>query len=119
PITLRVAVANNTQPAVTNAAAVSGGGVAQADTETDPTTIGQLPALVVTGYPSAGGIAYAPFTAGHRGADTYTITVANDGYAATSGPVTFRADLPAGLTPESITGGSDWSCTLADATCTR
>jgi len=117
-ITLRVAVANNTQPSVTNVTSVSGGGAAQAAAGTDPTTIGQLPALVVTGYPSAGGIRYAPFTRGGHGAGTYTVTVANDGYAATSAPVTFRAGLPAGLTAESITGGSGWSCSLSTATCT-
>jgi exo-1,4-beta-D-glucosaminidase len=118
PITLRVAVANNTQPSVTNVTSVSGGGAAQAAAGTDPTTIGQLPALVVTGYPSAGGIRYAPFTRGRHGAGAYTVTVANDGYAATSAPVTFRAGLPAGLTAESITGGSGWSCSLSTATCT-
>ena len=42
----------------------------------------------------------------------------NDGYAATSGPVTFTADVPAGLTPVSITAGGGWSCALATATCT-
>jgi len=118
PITLLVAVADNTQPSVTNTVSVSGGGAAQAATGTDPTSIGQLPALAVTGFPSAGGIEYAPFTAGHAGADTYTIAVANDGYAATSAPVTFQADLPAGLTVESITAGHGWSCTVATVTCT-
>jgi uncharacterized repeat protein (TIGR01451 family) len=118
PITLRVAVANNTQPFVTNSVSVSGGGAAKVGTGTDRTTIGQLPVLAVTGYSSAHGIPYAPFTRSQQGAGTYTITVANDGYAPTSQPVTFRADLPAGLTPESITAGSGWSCTLATATCT-
>ena len=118
PITLRVAVADDTQPAVANAVAVAGGGAAAVATGTDPTTIGQLPALAVTGYPSAGGILYAPFARGHAGANTYTVTVANDGYAATSAPVTFQADLAAGLTVESITAGRGWSCTAATVTCT-
>jgi exo-1,4-beta-D-glucosaminidase len=118
PITLRVAVADNAQPSVTNTATVSGGGAAHAGSGTDPTTIGQLPALVVSAYPSAGGVLYAPFTRGGHGADTYTVTVANDGYAATSGPVTFSAILPAGLAPESVTAGGGWSCTLATVTCT-
>jgi exo-1,4-beta-D-glucosaminidase len=123
PIMLRVAVADNTQASVTNAVSVSGGGTARPGTATDPTAIGQVPALVVTAYPSAGGVVYAPFARGRHGAGTYTIAVANDGYAATSGPVTFRADLPAGLTADSITGGSRWSCSaggtgaLATATC--
>jgi exo-1,4-beta-D-glucosaminidase len=118
PITLRVAVASNAQPSVTNAATVSGGGTAQTATTADPTPIGQLPALTVTGYPSAGGISYAPFTRGRHGGGTYTVTVANDGYAATTAPVTFHASLPGGLTAESITGGSGWSCRVATATCT-
>jgi exo-1,4-beta-D-glucosaminidase len=118
PITLRVAVANNTQPSVTSTVTATGGGAAQPGTGTDPTIIGQLPALVTSGYPSAGGVLYAPFARGQHGADSYTISVANDGYAATSDPVTFRADLPAGLTAESITAGGGWSCTLATATCT-
>jgi exo-1,4-beta-D-glucosaminidase len=118
PITLRVAVADNTQPSVTNVVTATGGGAAQADTGTDPTIIGQLPLLDVTGYPSAGGILYAPFARGHAGADTYTVTVANDGYAATSAPVTVQAGLPAGLTAESVTADSGWTCTLASVTCT-
>ena len=121
PITLRVAVANNTQPLVTNMATVLEGtvpsGTVPGGTATDPTAIGQLPALAVTGYPSAGGVRYAPFTKGRHGAGTYTVTVANDGYAATSAPVTFRAGLPAGLTAQSISGGARWSCSLSTATC--
>ncbi|HUN36747.1 MAG TPA: hypothetical protein VMU95_32530 [Trebonia sp.] len=118
PITLRVAVANNTQPSITNAASVSGGGAAQAATGTDPTTIGQLPALVTDGYPSAGGILYAPFTKGHAGANTYAISVANDGYAATTAPVTVQADLPGGLTATSISAPTGWTCQVATVTCT-
>ncbi|MBV9381753.1 MAG: hypothetical protein JOY82_18540 [Streptosporangiaceae bacterium] len=118
PITLRVAVANNAQASVTNMVAVSGGGAARAGTGTDPTVIGQVPELAVTGYPSAGGVPYAPFIRGRHDGGTYTITVANDGYAATSGPVTFSASLPAGLTVTSIRAGSGWSCTVATAACT-
>jgi uncharacterized repeat protein (TIGR01451 family) len=118
PVTLRVAVADNAQPSVTNTASVAGGGSATASTGADQTTIVQLPALVVTSYPSAGGILYAPFTRGGHGADTYTVTVANDGYAATTAPVTFHADLPAGLTAESISADGGWSCAVATVTCT-
>jgi uncharacterized repeat protein (TIGR01451 family) len=118
PITLRVAVANNTQPSVINTATAAGGGAAGTGSGTDPTTIGQLPALVTSGYPSAGGILYAPFTRGGHGANTYTITVANDGYAATSGPVTFQADLPGGLTAASVTADGGWTCEVATLTCT-
>jgi uncharacterized repeat protein (TIGR01451 family) len=127
PITLRVAVANNTQPLVTNIATVLEGtvpgstvpgGTAPSGAGTDATAVGQLPALAVSGYPSAGGIRYAPFTRGRHGAGTYTVTVANDGYAATSAPVTFRASLPAGLTAQSISGSPGWSCSVPAATCT-
>jgi exo-1,4-beta-D-glucosaminidase len=110
PITLKAAVAGNTQPAVTNTATVSGGGSAQPASGPDPTTITQLPALAVTAYPSAAGVRYAPFTRGGHGADTYTVTVANDGYAPTSTPVTFTAVLPAGLTAQQITPPAGWSC---------
>jgi len=117
PITILVAVANNTQPSVTNTASVSGGGAAAAASGTDPTAIGQLPQLAVTGYPSAGGILYAPFTRGHAGADTYIIAVANDGYAATSAPVDLSVDLPGGLTATSITAGAGWTCEVTTLTC--
>jgi uncharacterized repeat protein (TIGR01451 family) len=114
-ITLEVAVADNTQPSVTNTVAVSGGGASGIAAGTDPTTVRQLPALAVFSYPSAGGVPYAPFTPGSG--DVYHVTVANDGYAATSGPVSFGADLPAGLTPVSATAPPGWSCTVPAATC--
>jgi uncharacterized repeat protein (TIGR01451 family) len=118
PITVRVAVADNTQPSVTNTAYVSGGGAAGTGTGTDPTAVGQLPALVTSGYPAADGILYAPFTRGGPGVNTYTITVANDGYAATIGPVTFQADLPGGLTATSVSADGGWTCEVATLTCT-
>ncbi|HEX4832726.1 MAG TPA: hypothetical protein VH478_16710 [Trebonia sp.] len=117
PITLRVAVADNAQPAVANAVTASGGGAPEAASGSDPTAIGQLPLLAVAGYPSASGTPYAPFTRGH-GTDTIALTVANDGYAATSGPVTVTAALPAGLTPVAVSGTSGWTCQVATATCT-
>jgi uncharacterized repeat protein (TIGR01451 family) len=49
--------------------------------------------------------------------DVYQVTVANDGYARTSGPVTFTAALPAGLTPVSISAPPGWTCTVRTATC--
>ncbi|HUA31675.1 MAG TPA: hypothetical protein VMC03_22545 [Streptosporangiaceae bacterium] len=123
PISLEVAVADNTQPSVTNEATVqgggeaSGGGSAAASTGSDPTSVRQLPALAVFSYPSAGGVLYAPFTRGRGASDIYHVTVANNGYAPTSGPVTFSADLPPGLTPVSITAPPGWSCTASTATC--
>jgi exo-1,4-beta-D-glucosaminidase len=116
PITLDVAVADNAQPSLTNTVAVSGGGATGVATGTDPTTVTQMPMLAVTAYPSAGGVAYAPFTPGGDG-DIYHVTVANDGYAPTSGPVSFTADLPPGLTPVSVTAPPGWSCVVSTATC--
>jgi exo-1,4-beta-D-glucosaminidase len=118
PITLRVAVADNTQPSVTNTVSVTGGGAARPGRGADPTAIAQRPALTVTGVPSAGGIQYAPLIRGGAGADSYTIMVANDGYAATSAPVTLQAALPSGLTALSIAAGDGWTCQVATVTCT-
>jgi hypothetical protein len=115
PITLTVAVANNAQPSLTNAVSVAGGGNAGVATGTDPTIVGQLAQLSVTSIDSAAGIPYAPFIAG-AGQDAYQITVANDGFGPTSGPVTLRTDLPPGLTALSESGPG-WTCDASTATC--
>jgi exo-1,4-beta-D-glucosaminidase len=117
PITLRVAVADNAQPAVSNQVTVSGGG-SEPVSGTDATTVTQLPQLGVSSYDSAGGVPYAPFIrgGGAASADVYHVTVANDGFAATTGRVTFVAQLPGGSQVLSISG-SGWSCTAATATC--
>ena len=120
PITLTVATADNTQPAVTNTVTVSGGGSANPASATDATTVRQLPALAVTGGYASGGLLYAPFAQGDgpSAADTYNLTVANDGFAATTGPVTVRVALPAGLSAVSAPGAG-WSCALGSTvTCT-
>ena len=112
-ITLTVNVANNAAASLTNTATVSGGGETNTanDTASDPTTINQLPDLTVTKSHTGN------FTQGQTG-DTYTITVTNTGFAATSGTVTMTDTLPAGLTA-TIIGGSGWACTLGTLTCTR
>ena len=117
PITLNVAVADNAQPSVTNTATASGGGSGVVSTGTDPTAVRQRPVLAVFSYPSAGGVPYAPFTRGRGAGDVYHVTVANDGYAPTSAPVSFSADLPPGLTLVSVTAPRGWSCTVSTATC--
>jgi uncharacterized repeat protein (TIGR01451 family) len=125
PITLTVATADNAQPSVTNTVTVSGGGSAHGDgarpaSATDATTVGQLPALAVAGGYSSAGLLYAPFAQGDGPAagDAYNLTVANDGFAATTGPVTVRVSLPGGLSPLPVSG-SGWSCQLAaTVTCT-
>lgn len=107
PITMAVAVANNTQPQVTNVATVNGVSSSAAITVT------QRPRLAVTGVPVAGGIRYAPFTSSGQ----YAVLVANEGFAATTGPVTVTVDLPAGLTATAMSGPG-WTCRVSTATCT-
>jgi exo-1,4-beta-D-glucosaminidase len=114
PITLTVAVADDAQPSVTSTAAVSNGG-APTVSAPDTVTTGQLPALVVTSYPESDGIVYAPFSTSAAD-NAYVVTVANDGYAATSGPVTFSVEFPSGLTAVAIHAPSGWWCT--QTTCT-
>ena len=112
-ITLTVTVANNAAASVTNSVAVSGGGETNTanDTDTDLTTITQLPDLTVNKSHTGN------FTQGQIGA-TYRIVVTNSGFAATSGTVTVTDTLPAGLTATNI-AGTGWTCVLATLTCTR
>ena len=115
PITLDVAVADNTQPSVSNQVTVTGGNSAGASAA-DSTTVRQLPQLTVSSDNSGGGVPFGPFLRGTGHGDTYQITVANDGYAATAGTVTFAADLPAGVQAVSMSG-SGWSCSVAMVSC--
>ncbi len=57
---------------------------------------------------------FAPSTSG----ETYTLTVGNAPFAATTGTVTVIDTLPPGITATAI-AGSGWNCTLATLTCTR
>jgi hypothetical protein len=57
------------------------------------------------------------FSPSQQGA-SYTLTVRNQGNAATSGMVTLTQSLLTGLTVTSI-AGPNWTCTLATTTCTR
>jgi hypothetical protein len=120
PITLIVAVSNYAQPSVVNSVSVSGGGLAVPVTTTDPTTVTQIPYLSVTSQPSSHGLVYAPFAEGDGPAarDDYNVTLANDGFAPTAGPVTVSVDLPAGLTPFALSAPSGWACSLATVACT-
>ncbi|MCM3873895.1 MAG: DUF11 domain-containing protein, partial [Pyrinomonadaceae bacterium] len=112
-ITLTVNVANNAAASVTNTANVSGGGQTNTanDAATDPTTINQLADLTIAKSHTGN------FTQGQVGA-TYSVTVTNSGFAATSGVVTVTDTLPAGLTATAISG-TGWSCVLGTLTCTR
>ena len=91
PLTVTVSVAGNAPSSVTNAATVAGGGeVITSSAASDPTTItAAAPDLTIT-TSHAG-----TFTQGDA-ADTYTITVGNDGSLPTSGTVTVTDILPTG-----------------------
>ena len=96
PITLDVAADDNAQPSVTNQVTVTGGGAQAPVTASDTTTVAQLPQLAVSSYDTAGGVPYAPFARGGSG-NVYDITVANNGFAATNGSVSFSVALPGGV----------------------
>jgi uncharacterized repeat protein (TIGR01451 family) len=57
------------------------------------------------------------FTQGQTGA-TYTLTVTNNGTAATTGTVTVTESLPTGLTATAMSG-ANWTCTQPAGPCTR
>jgi exo-1,4-beta-D-glucosaminidase len=117
PIALTVAVEDGAQPSLTNSVTVAWGGPGPASmTATDQTAVAQRPDLGITIRSSSDGVPYAPFAPGAD--DAYTITVANAGFAATSGEVTLAVDLPAGLSAVSLSGGADWSCSAAATMCT-
>ncbi len=112
-ITLTVNVATTAPSSVINRATVSGGGEANTanNTASDAATVNQVADLTVT-KSHAGN-----FTRGDTG-KTYSITVSNNGGAATSGTVSMVDSLPAGLTATAISG-NNWTCSLSTVTCTR
>jgi fimbrial isopeptide formation D2 family protein/uncharacterized repeat protein (TIGR01451 family) len=112
-ITVTVDVADNAASSVINSVSVSGGGESNTanDTDTDATTVTQMPDLTVNKSHSGN------FSQGQTGA-TYSIVVTNSGFATTSGTVTVTDTLPTGLTATAISG-TGWTCTLATLTCTR
>ena len=116
-ITVTASVGASVVPGtVTNTAAVSGGGDANAanNTATDPTTI--------TAPASASDLTIAkvhsPSSAVPGQTITYTVTVGNVGASPSSGQVNVTETPPTGLT---ITGlsGSGWTCIVATTTCIR
>lgn len=112
-ITVTVNVDNNAPAGVTNSVAVSGGGESNTanNSATDATTINQLPDLTIAKSHTGN------FTQGQVGA-TYSITVTNSGFAATTAAVSVTDTLPASLTATAISG-TGWSCVLGTLTCTR
>jgi uncharacterized repeat protein (TIGR01451 family) len=99
-ITVTVNVAANSPATVTNTANATGGGAANPQTATDPTTIVR-PILALAKSHSGN------FTVGSTG--TYTLAVSNVGTAPTTGPTTVTDTLPAGLTFNAALG-TGWTC---------
>jgi len=112
-ITLTVSVAKTSATSVINTATVSGGSENNTanDTASDPTTVVQVADLTITKTHDGS------FASGQSGRN-YTITVTNNGGAASSGTVTVFDAVPAGLTPTAIAGGG-WNCDLLSRICTR
>jgi uncharacterized repeat protein (TIGR01451 family) len=111
-ITVTVTVATNAPTSLTNQVTVTGGGSAPA-TASDKTTINSAgaPAFNIGVQTNS-----STFPLGGTGA--YTITITNSGTAATSGTITMTVTLSSGLTPGSLTDGSEWSCNTTMLTCT-
>lgn len=115
PITLTVSVdANAPMPTVTNVATVSGGGEVNTgnDSVSDVTTI-TAPASDLTITETHSGT----FAQGQAGG-VLTLTVSNVGSVPTSGSVTARDGLDAGMTATAISG-TGWTCDLPSVSCTR
>jgi uncharacterized repeat protein (TIGR01451 family) len=116
-ITVTVNLANDTDPAVTNQAAVAGGGEhaqRQANNSaSDPTTIVQVADMKVSKA------ANGAFRQGD--AVSYTLTVTNDGDGVSDAPIVVTDTLPAKVTATGFASQSGlWTCTLgATVSCTR
>jgi uncharacterized repeat protein (TIGR01451 family) len=112
-IVLTVDVSDTAPALVTNTVTVAGGGEINTanDSANDQTSINQFPDLTVAKTH------HDPFRQGDVG-DVYTITVSNNGLAATTGTVNVTDTLPNGLT---ATGwvGTGWACAPLTPTCQR
>jgi uncharacterized repeat protein (TIGR01451 family) len=111
-LTLTVRVANNAPASVTNTATVAGGGEINTanDTVSDVTPI-TLAANLTIAVSHSGS-----FNSG--GTATYTITVTNNGGAATSAPVTITNILATGLTYTGAASVNGWAITVSGQTIT-
>ena len=112
PITLTVTIAPNAPANVLNSAVLTGGGDANGANNfvDDPTTIIQLPDLILTKSH------VGSFTQGQLGA-TYTVIVSNIGFGPTTGAPVFMTDtVPTGLTVVAMTGAG-WTCNVVTVTC--
>jgi uncharacterized repeat protein (TIGR01451 family) len=114
PISLKVDVAANAPPSVTNAAQVSGGGETNLgnDSASDPTVVGIAePDLVLSK------IHVGNFIQGQTGV-AYTLTASNDGSAPSVGTVTVTDTLPGSLSLVAMSG-QGWTCDVEAVSCTR
>jgi uncharacterized repeat protein (TIGR01451 family) len=114
PITMTLNVSFSAPSPANNVVSVSGGGEVNTGNNSfiDPTVVDQLPDLTINKTH------VGSFAQGQIGA-SYTLTVSNAGFAATSGTVTATDTLPAGLTATAISGNG-WSCsTPPTLSCTR
>lgn len=114
PITVTMNISPSAGPSNTNLVVTSGGGEFNTgnDSMFDPTTVIQLPNLVV-GQNVSGILAQ-----GLTGIN-FALTVSNiNAFASTIGTVTATEQLSSGLTATAI-NGSGWNCTLSTLTCTR
>jgi len=115
PINLFVSVDTDAPTSVMNSATVSGGGEINTanDTASITSPVKQMPDLAIT---------KSHIGAWHQGdvGRDYTIIVSNVGHADSSATTAVNVvdTLPAGLTATAI-GGTNWSCTLGNLTCTR
>lgn len=111
-ITITVNVSSSAGPTVVNMVTVSGGG-APTETASDETNIsGSTPAPML-----AGSAILMPNPVAPGGTGSYTITVTNNGTAATTGTVTVMVSLSSNQTPGSLSG-TGWTCTITNLTCT-
>jgi uncharacterized repeat protein (TIGR01451 family) len=114
PITVTLNVSPTAFTSDTNFVSVSGGGEFNTgnDSNTDPTTINQLPNLII------GQNLGSTLAQGLMGAN-YALTVSNiNGLASTIGTVTVTESLSSGLAATAISG-SGWNCALGSLSCTR
>jgi uncharacterized repeat protein (TIGR01451 family) len=114
-INLFVSVDHDAPVSVMNSVTVSGGGEINTTNDSDSNTaaVKQMPDLSIDSSHSG---------VWHQGdvGKTYTLTIANVGYADTNGTTTVTVvdTLPTGLTATAMVG-TGWSCNVSTLTCTR
>jgi uncharacterized repeat protein (TIGR01451 family) len=105
-LTITVAVSDTASGSLTNTATVGGGGDQTPSTAIDETQIAQS---AVTGPDLHLTKNHTPSTFTQGGQGAYTLTVLNQGSAATTGSINLSDSPPTGLTPVSASGAG-WTC---------